>query len=236
MEAIWSSGESIARGVAKILGSHGVDRGRVLDLGCGIGRVAIPLASMGFEVVGVDCSARFVEEARERAKAFNVEGRVKFVQCDYKDILRALANGYFDAVLSAWTSIGFGSEEEDLDALKKAKLVSRRGALLVVEVENKLRYCSGVKRWTERYGNLVVQREGALGEDSRWRSKWVFYDGEGGRFLGEYHDDVRFYSAEELRALVEEAGWTPIGFYSDLACLKPLSSDSENIVLVAKNF
>lgn len=41
------------------------DGGRVLDLGCGSGRVTAPLAEHGFDVVGVDVSEALVEVARE---------------------------------------------------------------------------------------------------------------------------------------------------------------------------
>lgn len=36
---------------------------------CGIGRIAVPLATMGYRVVGVDISERYVEYARRKAKS-----------------------------------------------------------------------------------------------------------------------------------------------------------------------
>lgn len=47
-------------------------RGRALDLGCGTGTNAIFLAQHGFQVVGVDFSARAIAIARERARRANV--------------------------------------------------------------------------------------------------------------------------------------------------------------------
>jgi SAM-dependent methyltransferase len=41
-------------------------RGRVLDVGCGAGRVSLHLQSRGFEVVGVDYSALALRAAKER--------------------------------------------------------------------------------------------------------------------------------------------------------------------------
>jgi 2-polyprenyl-3-methyl-5-hydroxy-6-metoxy-1,4-benzoquinol methylase len=40
---------------------------RVLDLGCGVGRHAVPLAQLGHQVTGVDLSPRMLELAAELA-------------------------------------------------------------------------------------------------------------------------------------------------------------------------
>src|SRR5438132_891849 len=41
--------------------------GAVLELGCGTGRVAVPLAEAGLEVTGVDLSAGMLAVAKKRA-------------------------------------------------------------------------------------------------------------------------------------------------------------------------
>ena len=47
--------------------------GPVLELGVGTGRIAVPIAAAGIEVVGVDLSAGMLEVARERAALAGVE-------------------------------------------------------------------------------------------------------------------------------------------------------------------
>jgi 2-polyprenyl-3-methyl-5-hydroxy-6-metoxy-1,4-benzoquinol methylase len=47
--------------------------GRVLDLGCGPGRNAIYLASLGFDVDAIDLSATAIAWARERAEEAGVK-------------------------------------------------------------------------------------------------------------------------------------------------------------------
>ena len=46
---------------------------RALDFGCGVGRVAIPMAAHCANVVGVDISPGMVEEARRNAGTFGIE-------------------------------------------------------------------------------------------------------------------------------------------------------------------
>ena len=57
--------------------------GPVLELGVGTGRIAVPVAVAGIEVVGVDTSAGMLEVARERAELAGVQ--VDLRQGDMRD-------------------------------------------------------------------------------------------------------------------------------------------------------
>src|SRR5687767_3887443 len=46
--------------------------GRLLDLGCGTGRLLVPLAGKGYRAVGVDLSHEMLAVAREKAAAAGV--------------------------------------------------------------------------------------------------------------------------------------------------------------------
>jgi SAM-dependent methyltransferase len=53
-------------------------RGRLLDIGCGAGRNAVPLASAGWDVVGLDLSRPMVDAAVSRAEQAGVQQTVRF--------------------------------------------------------------------------------------------------------------------------------------------------------------
>jgi ubiquinone/menaquinone biosynthesis C-methylase UbiE len=56
--------------IDKIFRTYGNDSiSTVLDLGCGTGNHAFPLAGRGYEVVGVDCSENMLTQARAVARA-----------------------------------------------------------------------------------------------------------------------------------------------------------------------
>lgn len=61
-------------------------KGKVLDIGCGQGRDAIPIARLGYEVVGVDYSKVGIEQMLKIAESenLNLKGKVESMY-SYKD-------------------------------------------------------------------------------------------------------------------------------------------------------
>jgi len=72
--------------------------GPVLELGCGNGRIAIPLARAGLRVVGIDLAAPMLEAARQRlaVEPPDVQARVDFLECDMRG---PLPSGPFPCVI-----------------------------------------------------------------------------------------------------------------------------------------
>ncbi len=66
-EIPWNS-EQPPELLVELVESGKVKRGRALDLGCGLGNYAIWLASLGFEVVGLDCSPTAIKKAKRNTK------------------------------------------------------------------------------------------------------------------------------------------------------------------------
>ncbi len=72
---------------------------KVLDVGCGTGYAACVLAKKyGAEVTALDVSKDLLSEARKRAKRFNVQDRVSFVQANAHHL--PFRSGSFDVVIS----------------------------------------------------------------------------------------------------------------------------------------
>lgn len=57
--------------------------GRALDVGCGTGTQALWLAAQGFDVVGVDISARAIERAHAKATETRAAGTIRFAVLDF---------------------------------------------------------------------------------------------------------------------------------------------------------
>ena len=71
--------------IVDLLLKHIKKRGKLLDLGVGQGRIAIPLAKEGFEVEGVDLSEVGLNQFREFAKSEKL--KVNMVHSDFENYI-----------------------------------------------------------------------------------------------------------------------------------------------------
>ncbi|HEX3808012.1 MAG TPA: class I SAM-dependent methyltransferase [Gaiellaceae bacterium] len=92
--------------------------GPVLELGVGTGRIAVPIAASGVEVVGVDFSAGMLEVARERAELAGVT-----VDLRHGDMREPPVEGAFPLVLCPFRSLLH--METDADRRTALRAVSR---------------------------------------------------------------------------------------------------------------
>lgn len=72
--------------------------GRLLELGVGTGRLAVPIAAAGLRVVGIDSSEAMLAKLAER----DADGQVESI---LGDMVHGLPEGPFDAVLVAYNTI-----------------------------------------------------------------------------------------------------------------------------------
>jgi cyclopropane fatty-acyl-phospholipid synthase-like methyltransferase len=82
---------------------HGCSAGRVLELGCGIGRLLLPLAEHWSDMsfIGVDCSAALLTKARAATKSAGL-GNVRYIAGDGRNLPRSLP-ARFQAAYSVLT-------------------------------------------------------------------------------------------------------------------------------------
>lgn len=101
----------------------------ILDLGCGTGGHAIPLAARGYAVTGVDRSAGMLRAARTKAQAAGAA--VDFTRGD----VRTLRLGRrFDAVISMFAVFGYQTTDAEIRAaLTTAAAHLAPGGLLVFD-------------------------------------------------------------------------------------------------------
>jgi tellurite methyltransferase len=111
----------------------------VLDLGCGVGRHALYLASQGFNTFGTDASPAGIEEARAAARRHGL--RASFQVENFLDL--SFPDQSFDFVL-AWNVVYHGDEEIARTALDGVRRVLRPGGLLQSTMLSKRNTAYGV--------------------------------------------------------------------------------------------
>jgi ubiquinone/menaquinone biosynthesis C-methylase UbiE len=105
-------------------------RARALDIGCGAGRNAVPLAQMGWTVLGTDLSWPMVTALAERAGADRMHGRLQVVLAPMESI--PAPNRSFDLVIAhgIWNLAQSGAQFRQ--AVREAGRVAKPGGALFV--------------------------------------------------------------------------------------------------------
>ena len=110
-------------GEARFVSGLATPPARVLDAGCGTGRVARGLTRLGHDVVGVDADPAMIEVAREQG------GQTPFVHADLSEL--SLPGPAFDVVLLAGNVVPFLADATLETVLRRLYTHLAPGGLLV---------------------------------------------------------------------------------------------------------
>ena len=223
--------EQTAAEVEGIVARLGLAPGaRVLDLACGQGRHAIPLAERGFTVTGFDLSAECL--ARARAEGARRGTGVRWVRGD----MRALPfEAEFDAVINVYTAFGyFADEADDLETLRRVRRALVPGGRFLLETLHRdalpARFRPRVEYTTSNGTQVARDYVWDLARDVI-EDRVAVLRPDGRR--AEYATRLRMRTLRELLALLRAAGLDPLAWYGGLAG-EPLQLDSRRLVLVSR--
>jgi ubiquinone/menaquinone biosynthesis C-methylase UbiE len=186
--------------------------GDLLDVPCGFGRHSVPLARAEYRVVGVDRSEALLAEARRRAGGARWP---KLVAADYRDL--PFADESFDGAVNLFTSLGYLGDEEDTKVLAQIRRVLRPDGRLVIETMHRDLL---VRLFTEQdwrllgEGRLLLEQRTFDAAAGVTQTTQTLIDTTGERDSRSY--SVRVYTATELLAMLDEAGFPEARCYGDL--------------------
>lgn len=131
----WKAAQWHGSVIARVLAAQGIETpARLLDCTCGIGTQALPLATLGFSVVGTDVSASAVGRARHEAasRGIGVELSVADVRA-----VREAVSGQFDAAISCDNALPHLLDDDELRlALRSLHSCLRPGGLLLASIRD----------------------------------------------------------------------------------------------------
>jgi SAM-dependent methyltransferase len=203
--------------------------GDILDAPCGFGRHALPLAAAGYRAVGVDRAQTLIDEAKRRAGGVRWP---KLVHADYREL--PFADASFDAALNLFSSLGYLGDEEDTRALGEIGRVLRPGGRLLIELMHRDRL---VRSFTEHDWHLMG--EGRLLLEQRTfdpvsgiaQTTQTLIEPNGERDSRTF--SIRVYTATELLAMVERAGFAEARCHGDLQG-GPFATDTRLVVVARR--
>ena len=228
---------------------------RVLEIGCGTGRLTIPLARegvcSGFTVTGLDTEAAMLDRAREhlRDESADVQQAVRFVQGDARDLSSVGPSAErFDVILMPYgVAHHFLTYEDRLAAWQAAHGRLSPGGLFVVDIT------------MPDHASLAESNESgpraldldACGDNGRHLRRTVAqrYDAATRRLTMEFQYEVTepdgswyaypstfvmyVYQAQELTRLFQSTGFTVerlVGSYAG----EPYDNDSHQLIALAR--
>jgi SAM-dependent methyltransferase len=198
-----------AHGAARLAGCK--SRAAILDAGCGNGRHALPLAGAGHRVVGLDSSGVLLAAGRRAARA----RWPHFVCGSYAALPFGPAT--FDAVLCLGTALGYLGDEGDRAALREFRRVLAPGGRLVIETLHRDELGASLRDREERplAGGRTLRFERRFDRTRRVMHETQRLEGKG-RDVPSRSYELRVYDANELRRLLEGAGFAVIGSHASL--------------------
>jgi SAM-dependent methyltransferase len=227
--------------------------GRILELGAGSARLAVPLAAAGHPVTAVDVDPAMLERARARAAAAGVpDGRLELVEADLLDLRLPDAGRYAMAFIALNSLMLLASREAQRRALQTLAAHLAPGGLAAVDV-----WLPNIEDLGRFDGRVILEwiRPDTTGGADEVEAPMVTKTGsaihnpatgtialtavfeaatQGGRVRRWIRQDrLRLISADELAAFAEEAGLRVellAGGY-DLGAIGP---GAERAVLIAE--
>jgi SAM-dependent methyltransferase len=223
--------------------------GRVLELGCGTGRILIPTSAAGCEIVGLDGSANMLLSCRTKLarQSTAVQERARLVQGSMTDFS---LNESFALITAPFRSFQhLRRVEEQLSCLHAVHRHLAPGGRFVFDVFHpNPRYLHDPEYLEEReeFGEVPLRNGGSFRR--AWRIaayrraeqineiEFIYYlthpDGTKERIVEPF--PLRYFFRYELEHLLARTGFCVAALYGDFD-RSPLRDDSAEMILVAEN-
>ena len=221
--------------------------GPVLELGCGTGRVAIPVARSGVEIVGLDSSPAMLDRARSKAKGLGLEDTLTFVQADMRDFRPDGPDRKFALVIVPFRGLlSLLTVEDQMRTLERIKLHLAPGGRLVFNIfvpdlemlsqEADVLYHSRDVTDPETGTSFVVWNQSRFDHHNQLVDTRVVLDelDDTGAVAGRLYRDyqLRYVHRWEMHHLLGICGYEVVDLYGDFD-RTPFDETSEEMVWVA---
>ncbi|HJU09970.1 MAG TPA: methyltransferase domain-containing protein [Candidatus Binataceae bacterium] len=184
-----------------------------LDVCCGMGRHLLELCRRGYRVTGVDRTAAYLAKARAQAESEGLG-----IQLIQEDVRKLDLPPIFDGALNMYTSFGYFDEyADDLQLAINIRKSLRPGRKFLIQTEGKevmaRNYRDREWFWHDDGSIGLLQRAIRDGWE-QIETRWILL--RNGRIEWDSTISSRIYSAAEMRALLEAAGFIDVKIFGSL--------------------
>lgn len=219
----------------------------ILELGCGSGRLLLPLARAGHRVTGVDNSPAMLELARARlaAEPAAVATRVRLLTADMADPYLPDESATTALALVGVNTFMHLSERPALAALRGVARLLRPGGVVCLDVDNPFTLAAVAEAadlaleaaWSDPTTGRTVQQWAAFAPVNGEQAvdvTWAFEE-HGPDAAPPTSVTMRYHYAypHQLELLLAQSGLRLTALYGDYD-RGPFSEDSERLVLLAQ--
>lgn len=218
--------ENRADYICRLLEKAGVCSGILLDLACGTGTLTVKYARKGYDVIGVDFSEDMLMAAREKLTA---AGENALILC--QDMRELDLYGTIKACVCSLDSVNHLIDKNDVQMVfDKVSLFTEPGGIFIFDVNTLYKHRNVLADNTFVYESensfLVWQNE--LCDDRATVNIYIdiFSETENGMYERESEEfSEKAYSAEEIKNMLEKAGFCDITVYGDMSFSSPKENE-----------
>lgn len=217
----------------------------ILEMGCGSGRILLPLAAAGYDVTGIDRSAAMLDRARTAIAERQFEGSIHIMEGSILDADAAPGGPFGLVIFSLNALMHLSAAAEQRAALEAAlRALDPKGQLIldimnptpdhltslgsapILEGSWKMPDGSTVDKWAHRRVHPTTQVIDTL----LWYDR-IGLDGALQRTRSRF--PLRYIYPAELELMLEVAGFTEVRMYGSYE-MDPLDDDSERLFVTAE--
>ncbi len=209
--------------------------GRICEIACGTGSMAIEMSKRGYDVTASDLSPEMLTEAEFKAR--NANTSIRFVASDMRNFsLYSKA----DAVLCLLDSMNYLTKPSDFaQTLASVHKNLSDGGVFIFDVNSK-------KKFQITYGDnaYVIENEGVL---CAWQNFYnpntkicdfylsIFTECEDGRYeRTDEHQRERMYTERSIKKMLSDSGFELCGIFGDYDFRSGSEDADERLYIVAK--
>lgn len=212
--------------------------GPVLELGCGTGRLTIPIAEDGVDITGLDLSGAMLALAEEKARRANVS--IPWIQADFRDfqLMRRFALAFIP--INSFAHLSAREDQEAFLACARRHLTPEgrlviayfNPSLEILTRDPRRRYTVGEYYHPDGSGRVIVTESNRYDRASQINHIEWHYQQEGRpeqvRAL-----PMRIFYPQELKSMLYYNGFEVESIYGDYDG-SPFQSDASHQLLVCR--